>query len=220
MKICSMEPKIEKFPKKLSHIPPLVFIETLAHQVFADDPGAARQFAADLLSGKAENEEFFMQAKVAGRERQFLVEIVKVLEAKRFSVPEGAPTEVVLTSRLNGCIATLIVADGKGGREAALSHFPPFMLDRNVKNLDQVVTPDMRMAEKKTIFMLVAANRKEEIPRLREEVVKLVGADASVTVQEYTTDPTKPDSGVLLVKIPPAGEGSVSVHTWEKSQKP
>ena len=121
--------------------------------------------------------------------------------------------QYMLTNELNGCIATVVMSEHPTGiREVGLTHFPPFMKDRNLKELEQLVTPEMKSSKNKAVFVYAQEKRSEEtLPGLIEGIKKIFGEDVVIRVEKYKNEGEE-DDGTLIIRIPTNAEGPISAH--------
>lgn len=198
------------------HLPPADFAKIYAAKVFGDDDVGGRLLVEDLLHGLRGEEKQELEIRLANKEVPAPLEVVKLYEGKRVVVGEdyeGENPQFLLTNELNGCIATVLFSEDteSAKREVAFTHFPPFMNERNMKMIDELVTPEMKAGSKKKILVFCQEKRSERVSEFVAQIKDTFGSNAEVEIVKYKKE-GKEDDGTLLVRIPKIGAGPMSIH--------
>lgn len=201
---------------KPRHLPPAEFARIFASKVFADDDVGRNLLEVDLLRGLVGEEKKALTDKLKGKEMPTSIEVVKLYGGAHLTVDaddQDKNPHFLLTNELNGCAATVLLSENAetDRREAVLTHFPPFMEERNLKMIADLATEEMKAAGRKKILIFCQKKRSEWVPKFVEKIQAIFGTDAEVEIVKYENQGGE-DDGVLLIRIPKKGEGSMSAH--------
>lgn len=143
------------------------------------------------------------------------LEIVNVFDGKKIKVLPEEEKKSFLTEELNGCTAVLIFTEEEDGkRTLCLTHYPPFMLERNKNKITELLDGNMIKATKKKVVILAENKRQEHLPDLKLHISNSLGEDTNIEVVTYTKDPSKENYGRFSAKVAPKESGTVSYSTW------
>ena len=147
---------------------------------------------------------------------------VKVFDGKKIKISADSPEQTLFTAGLNGCTAVLIfVEEANGERTACLSHFPPFMIDRHKRKIEDLLTDEsLKDARKKRVVILADAKRENSLATLETHIKTFLGDDTEFELIPYQSkgrDPSQEGYGVFTVKIPSSKIGEASYSTWLNS---
>lgn len=213
------QPKPESFiSEETTSERPAAFVDKLSTQLFPDGGDAATVGRDFLLKGAHSPETQAAQEEVSKRAEERGVRIVGTYESKSVAVGRGEPSQHLVTHKLNGCVATVVFTNFKDGRrEAAMTHFPDFMRERNRGGLERVAKPAGEVEARRA--MIYMEDKRIGGKGDHESMVKSVfGEDVPVETIPYHTDPTKEDNGMLVVEVSPRGIAP-KVHSWEGSKQ-
>jgi len=193
------------------------FTENAAAFFFSDDKELAGLFTDRLMTGHCADP---VRLETAMQERGVsdTLEIVSLNGVGEIEVPADSATEqtkYLLTQGLNGCSATVIVHESPDGtRRVQMTHSPDFSVDRQLHNIG--IGPQSESGSGKTSSLIFAqAKRQSGVPQL-QELIKQIAKDGVLQVQTYESDTRNPESGVLIVKVPPSStKAPVEFFSWQ-----
>lgn len=140
-------------------------------------------------------------------------EVVEVLLYQGVRIDSG-PTEknkILITANLNGCTATIIWTElADHTRSAQLVHFPPFMLERHLQKITDLVTESDKEAPEKHVFVYLSSKRKENESKIIDHMKSVLGANLLVQTRYYENG-TDAESGIVGIELRPEG-GDVIYH--------
>lgn len=197
---------------------PSEYIDDVVSEVFPEGGQIVDACREYLLHGAFGDERVIAKEEFERRSAGKGLEIVDIYQGKIVTVGKGEQVRHMLTHKLNGCVASVLIADRiDGNRDVAMTHFPPFMKARNGAKLTEIVSPEMRQASKKRAMVFMEGKRMQEEAIFIAQIREVLGDDVEIETYPYVTDTTKPDTGVIVVDIPSQGTGNVRVHTWDET---
>lgn len=146
----------------------LEFAEAAAKRTFPEDTRGQELVRKKLTKGLLTEEEEELASMREGHERGN-IEIVPIYTGTTLEVlPDDRKGKVLMTTQLNGCVATVVVCQSpEGKRIAQLTHFPDFATEKQGQKIDELTTDEMRTAvEKKVVLFFQKKNEREEVERL------------------------------------------------------
>ncbi|OFY47818.1 MAG: hypothetical protein A2W85_13525 [Bacteroidetes bacterium GWF2_41_31] len=151
--------------------------------------------------------------------------------------PDDEITKNILTIGLNGCTATMVFVETKDGKRiCVLTHFPPTQVVANSRLLEKLIPniapeaikiaraiilcPGDYHKDKNGNWLLIPKKETDNENTLLESIVqRALAGCALVDCIGYSTQLVvgEKDQGILVVTIPPVGEGDVTyrINSWK-----
>lgn len=137
---------------------------------------------------------------------------VPLYQGVRIDNGPAEKNKILITANLNGCTATLIWTElADHTRSAQLVHFPPFMIERHLQKIAELVTETDKKAPQKHALVYLSSKRKENESQIIESIKSVFGADVSIT-SRYYENATSTESGIMGIELRSRGEGNVIYH--------
>ncbi|MBI5135398.1 hypothetical protein HZA86_04175 [Candidatus Uhrbacteria bacterium] len=189
----------------------VVFAQGIAKQLFPDDSKSAalllHKLTGMIENGTSEEEEW--QALLEREGGKLPVKFVPVFGSDSIEVSAIDSPKWIATNKLNGCMATLVYTeDQRGKRSVAISHFPTLMNKRHIAALEQqrIHMFDAGVVKKAIIFL---DDRYTEGLELIQQTIQQTLGISDVIIEHYQAGLAKQGDGVVIVSVPPYGQGHV-----------
>jgi hypothetical protein len=132
---------------------------------------------------------------------------------------EAVPTDenkVLITEKLNGCIATIVWTESKDKRRSAqIAHFPSIMPDRHFEKISEMATDADKAASVKGALVYMSSKRPESESRIIAHLKQVFGPDISI-VSRYYKERAGGESGIVAVELKPRQGKGILFHAGEK----
>jgi hypothetical protein len=137
---------------------------------------------------------------------------VPLYQGARIDIGPDDPNQVLITENLNGCSATIIWTESSDHlRSAQLVHFPPFMLDRHLQKIKDLIKDSDLVAFEKHALLYLSSRRRENEFKIIECMQSELGKDLQITIRFYE-EKTDDESGILAVELKSGQDGEVIYH--------
>ena len=124
---------------------------------------------------------------------------VSLYSGARIESNPGEQGQVLITEKLNGCMATIIYTEQKDMKSSAqLVHFPPFMLDRHLEKISSLTTQDDVDATKKYALVYLQLKRKENEDAIISHIKTVLGDNVSIHVEYYEAGDESDIAGIEI----------------------
>jgi len=163
------------------------------------------------------------------------VEQVAMSQGKAIEISPTDQEKIIWTYGLGGCYGCLVFTEHEDGtRNAVLTHYPPTEISQDLAKLRELIGNNLKMKEASTkqTVLVMAAGEWVQDPETKKGSYKVkdqqtadllalavqaeLGAGVDVKFEPYSESQRddQKDQGILLVYIPPSGEGEARYKTW------
>ena len=198
--------------KAVERIQPDAFLQNLASRLSAETGKDGAIVLDYLLHGARSPETAGIVTEVDQELKKNGIEMVHIYQG--LTMESGDTDRFFVTNKINGCVATVVdTAYADGRRGVSFTHFPEFMSRRNV---DAYRSAAKEAGVSRSLLMMDARRTGKE-GELRAGLTEAFGETQTDRVFYDTSETTKPDYGVVLVKVTADKKEPFSFHTWAKS---